>query len=287
MSFLKKIATLIVYSNVLIAFCASSLCYFSILFFKLNQYIPETIGFVFFSTIFTYAFHRKIDHLYYGNRELTEQDVWIKKNQLIYQWILISSFVGSFVFYNSLPKSTSFLIFPLLLISLLYVIKFKFGIRTSSLRSIPYLKPFVIAFVWGGIAALLPIVNNYGLTSLSHIEYHLFAISMGLFVFGQSIPFDIRDYRLDKSSNLKTLAHLLGNKRAKSVCFVSYLSSLSILFFISAEVNLILMALAIALLVSGIIIWNLSEKKSDLHFSLVHESSLAFPLICFNILALF
>lgn len=287
MRFLKNIANYVVYSNLLIAFCASSLCYFSILFFDLSDYIYETITFVFFSTLFTYAFHRKIDHLYYGNRELTKQDLWINQNNNTYNLILIVSFIGSFYCFTLLPKSTSYILFPLLLISLLYIIKFNFGINISGLRSIPFLKPFLIAFVWGGISSFLPIVNNLGMSAIFETKYHLFALSMGLFVFGQAIPFDIRDFKLDQSSKLKTIPHLIGNKHTKRLSYTAYIISLFLIYLVSIEINFLFIALILAFATSSLIIWKLSENKSDLHFSLIHESSLAFPLICLKILSFF
>lgn len=287
MRFLKNIADYIVYSNLLIALCASSLCYFSILFFNLSEYVYETIAFVFFSTLFTYVFHRKIDHLYYGNRELTKQDLWINKNNRIYGFILVTSFIGSFYHFTQLPKTTSYILFPLLLVSLLYIIKFNFGINISGLRSVPFLKPFLIAFVWGGISSFLPIVNNLGMSAVFEIKYHLFALAMGLFVFGQAIPFDIRDFKLDKSSKLKTIPHLIGNKHTKRLSYLTYILSLFLIYLISSQINFLFIALILAFAVSSIIIWKLSENKSDLHFSLIHESSLAFPLICLKILSFF
>ncbi|MCB0802726.1 MAG: hypothetical protein KDB74_06485 [Flavobacteriales bacterium] len=283
----KNIVNTLVYGNFVIALCASSLCYFTILFFSLELYLLETVLFVFFSTQFTYIFHRKVDHLYYGNRFLTPQDNWIKQHDRLYSWLLIMSFVGSFYFYYQLPKATIVILFPLILISLLYVIKLNFFGKSTSLRLIPFLKPFLIAFVWGGIASFLPLIINGGMEAFFELKYHIYAIAMGLFVFGQTIPFDIRDYEIDKKSNLKTLPHALGNGITKLISISAYGLALVFVYIVSKHIDYQLVALASAFIISMVIIWKLSSQKSDLHFSLLHESSLALPLICFKILAFF
>jgi 4-hydroxybenzoate polyprenyltransferase len=283
----KKFAQFLAYSNLLIAVCASSLCLFTFYFFDFNLFVVETISFVFFSTLFTYLFHRKFDHIYYGNREITIQDNWSLKNKKTIDFLLIIAFILSFIFYWKLPKSTTLLLFPLLLISLLYVIRINIFGHTSTLRGIPYLKPFLIAFVWGGIASFLPIIVNMGLGSIYSVNYHMYCLSMSLFVFGQAIPLDIRDSIIDKKSELKTIPHLFGITGTKKISGFCYLTSILILLFTFENRQLFFLATFLSFAFSFFIIIRLKINNNELQYSFIHESSLAFPLICLKILFLF
>jgi 4-hydroxybenzoate polyprenyltransferase len=283
----KNFAQFIAYSNLLIAFCASSLCLFTFLFFDFEQLVFETTCFVFFSTQFTYLFHRKVDHLYYGNRKITEQDKWAVRNFRSIEVFLIISFLFAFFFYWTLPKSITILLFPLLLISLFYIVRINLFGKLSNLRGIPFLKPFLIAFVWGGIASFLPIIINLGTESLLIANYHFYSLSMGLFVFGQAIPLDIRDSIIDKNANLKTIPHLFGMFGTKLTSAFCYSISSIILIGIYGNKHLFILSTAIAFFFSLFIIFKLKPNVNELQFSFIHESSLAFPLISLKILFLF
>ncbi len=283
---MSRFLNLLVYSNLLIASCSTSLSYIACSYFKVSE-TNNILGFVFFATLFVYSFHRKVDHLYYGNRKLTPQDKWIESKKRFYTFLILSSFSIAFYYYLGLPKSANILLFPLFIISILYVLQINIGLKLKTLRSIPYLKPFVIAFVWGGISSMLPVICQDGVSALLSLKVHLFALAMSFSVFGQAIPFDIRDIELDRSASLKTLPQLLGINNVKFLSFISYSFSVVSLWIISSEVNLLIVSFTIGLSSSAIIISKLNNKNPYLHYSLVLEGSLAFPFICFIILSHF
>lgn len=72
------------------------------------------------------------------------------------------------------------------------------------------LKIFLIAFVWSAITILLPIIQS-GLP-FDRIQVGLMLIERFLFVFAITIPFDVRDMKIDQQSGLKTIPILIGEK---------------------------------------------------------------------------
>ena len=107
----------------------------------------------------------------------------------------------------------------------LATIFYSFPFQKYSLRNIPYLKLFLIAFSWAGITVLLPLIQNFIIPR--DIDYIVF-IQRFLFVIFITVPFDIRDLDYD-ASKLKTLPQQLGVKKTKIV------STLLIILFVLLE----------------------------------------------------
>lgn len=85
--------------------------------------------------------------------------------------------------------------------------------RLSSLRTIGWIKPLVIGYVWAGIVTLYPLVGSKHLLSdgLEHIIVY-FGYNWMLFTVN-AILFDIKDQAVDKELSLKTIVIRLGVAR--------------------------------------------------------------------------
>ena len=98
--------------------------------------------------------------------------------------------------------------------SLFYVVPIsKKNDSPIALRSISFLKLFLIAFSWAGVTVLVPFINY-------NIELHskeiIIFIQRFLFLLAITIPFDIRDMDFD-NVNLKTLPQYIGIQKSKVV----------------------------------------------------------------------
>lgn len=123
--------------------------------------------------------------------------------------ISISFFLGIcfFIFQinpNNLAFWQWFAALNIVALSLFYVFPAK-----KSLRDTPFLKATIIALVWVFILFIFPLWNQAIKTQPNQIEIIAFA----LLFFGLTIPFDIRDYKKDKTA-LKTLPQLIGVRYA-------------------------------------------------------------------------
>jgi len=75
-------------------------------------------------------------------------------------------------------------------------------------RSIPFLKILLVAYVWASIGTILPALNYYNQPAFQHVLV-IFVIQF-LFIVVITLPFDIRDYLLDKHNHIKTIPGFFG-----------------------------------------------------------------------------
>ena len=134
------------------------------------------------------------------------------------------------------------------------------------LRDFNFIKIFLIAIVWATTTAWIP---TY-FCGLNTTIITLLSVERALFFIAITIPFDIRDERIDKQINVKTLVHSLGN--AKSVIFALFclLFSLAILVYLhtSNELHLYhLIGYGISYIITGMLIYFSKDKTSDYYFT--------------------
>jgi len=183
---------------------------------------------IFFATLIEYNLHRFITVT--TNKEALNSDKhkWIKENLKGFYLLVFLSVLG-FVCVIFLAKKDVLIAFaPIAAITVFYSLPIFGNKRTIfRLREIPYLKIFLIAFVWSFSTILLPIIQSDITFNNTHVIVML--LERFFFVFAITIPFDIRDIEADKQAGLKTIPLLLNEN--KSLVF-SYLS-LIIFFLIS------------------------------------------------------
>lgn len=278
---LKKAAYFIVYSNLFIAFCALALAVFSL---QMLQFKPDNhlLAFIFSSTLFAYNFQRRLSLLYEQNNLNSEQNQWIQRNKQLSNVITVLSLLACFYFLYHLPHDTILLIAPLALISLLYVLRIG---NKPALRNIPFLKGFVVAFVWGGSMVLLPTLYfETNFIALFTLKNQSLSIALALFVFGQSLPFDIRDMGYDEADQLKTIPAKMGIQKTIWICWLSFgLSAVIISYsyhfnFISP---LIFSTFLITLALTAGMVYLTKKQKHHLFYGLLLEGCLLLPMLLF------
>ena len=184
---MKSFVRFIVYSNIFVAFCVLGLSIGSEILLDTANY--KLSQFVFFATLFTYNFQRIVRLS--KTREHARKD-WLNKNKLaIFFIVVISAIMSAFRFFD-FKTNTQIII----VISGIISVSYPFG-----LREIPFSKIFIISLVWTVSTMLLLVLEN-NISFDSNITLHL--IGRFLFVLAITIPFDIRDIKFDKDTNLKT-----------------------------------------------------------------------------------
>ena len=172
-------------------------------------------GLVFFATLFLYAAHRIV-----GISELHEHFQverygvisTFKHHIRIYAAIGLIGAGYCFLFVNWNVQMA--LIIPGI-ISLAYVIPF-FG-KNKRLRDLDHIKIYLIALVWGWVTVTLPALEyqrnlNWNLA--------LMMLERTLFVFAITLPFDIRDLKVDAHSKVKTIPGILGVRKTRWLAFL-------------------------------------------------------------------
>ena len=186
--------------------------------------------FVFFATLFLYAIHRIVG--------LVKVKPFLEKYRysIIYHFrnhIKVYAFLGGLgalvcFFYLSFANQL-LLVIPAIL-SLGYVLPFVKG--DKRLRDFDYIKIFLVAIVWGVITVLMPLLERTTDLTLSHF---LILSERMFFIFAITLPFDIRDLKIDAHIDVKTIPSMIGIDKTKKLALLCL-----ILVIVFAGMNLYL-----------------------------------------------
>ena len=265
MNIVLRVIQFIVYSNILVAICAVCLSMSSQI--MIESYNNSINYFVFFSTLSAYNFQRIIR---LKKEEENHKLRWLfRYKKIIYFFIPLCVIMSLYFFINFNLKS-QISIFIASIISILY----PFG-----LRKIPVFKIIFISIVWTIITSLIFLFENN--ISINQ-EQLLHLISRFLFVFAITIPFDIRDMKID-DQKFKTIPILIGEKRSKLVAIYSIILVMVIylqLFYKNSLSINNLSSIIIILFITSLLILKSHHKKDELYFSLwIESTSIMFYLI--------
>ena len=259
---IKFFETYFIKSNIWVSICFTAL----LVFFQLGLYdiILSVWGIAFFGTLAIYNF----------SRIRSIQDLFLFQSEHKSQIILIFiGLIGTLI----CVVLRGFEIKTFLYLGVLGFVSFCYSLPFSGLglRTIPFLKLFLIAFVWAG--------SSIGLLLVVHDDlfaYKFLFISVFLFVVGITIPFDIRDSNSDERQ-LKTIPQVIGVNYAKTLSILSLVSS-SILFWLEfGEWNILVKSWMITILISIVFVIISSEKRNDFYYSFWIESCSLIPLVIY------
>lgn len=274
MNIFKKTVTFLLYSNLFVSLCVVALAIRTALVLDLNVDSSFFI-FIFFSTLFTYNFQRLTRFKY---KEYSSKNViWNKSNYNISKIICLISFLISFVFIFSLNQTSLYLLIPLFIVSFLYPLKL---FSKLSLREIPFLKIFLISIVWTLTTTLLVVIE-----SNSSLSFKLMPLLLDrfLFVLAITIPFDIRDLKLDKS-DIQTIPMVFGVNGAKNIAFVCLFLSAILVFsqyyFLDIDYRF-LYSYFFTCSLSALLVWHSETSNKDFYFAFFVEGLSLFLLISY------
>lgn len=98
---------------------------------------------------------------------------------------------------------------------------FRIGGRVGGLRQVPGLKLFHIAIVWSLSSVGLPVIELWASgVAVDWFVAGYLAVLKILFLMICCLPFDIRDMQQDSYYHLKTIPHLIGERRSKNLCYL-------------------------------------------------------------------
>jgi len=251
--------------NFLIAVTASlaSLSSYVVYHHQLNLILGTE---VLFATFFTYTLQRFI-----GENSLNPEIPAWKLGLLIFSGIAIVVLA----FFLSIAQVVLLALAGLL--SFLYSFPaIPYRNSRKSLRQIPYLKIWVIVAVWILVICLVP------LSELSAFETGdllaskvVFVVQQGALIFALTIPFDIRDMKVDERDQ-KTIPMIIGVQRAiklaKSVLWLSFFATGMNFLLGFFDLEVVFIQLFITLL--GLKLLGISERVQKSEFYLVRIDGL-------------
>ena len=199
---------------------------------------------VFLGTMCAYNFHQFITILTHKKNLDSEEQGWVRKNEKWFNTLVLASVVGFLVAVFMAKREVIIGLVPMAVITLFYSVPV---FRTYRFRDIPYLKIFLIAFVWAATTVIVPIAQSGYLVST--FQTSLLIAERFLFVFAATIPFDIRDMETDKQEGLKTIPSWLGEQMSHTISYVAVIAFIIVSLFHFRQS----FSLALPLFLSGLI----------------------------------
>lgn len=266
---MKKALEFIVYANVWVATAVASLTALSMLLF--GEYHWNVITFTFFGTLLMYAYARWFVSPAREDEVTSKLTDWKSDNKLYYLLSGLIGAIGSMWYVFTLSKNGLIIIIICAGVSALYPIQF-LQKGQLALRNVAGLKLFVISAVWSIVTVILPAVE---LGKPLSFELVLFTFQRFLFVMAITIPFDIRDLRIDHP-DINTLPYRIGVKASRNLSRLALLfaEASAVLLFFTNHISLpVLIAQLIVYELTSFLIHQSTPKKPDLYFSFVIEGA--------------
>ncbi len=230
------------------------------------------LALVFVATVFLYSLHRVVG-LQQLEEELGERHNWAKKHRLLSRGIPLVAAMAGFTIAAWAPLSAVLLLLPAGGVAMGYSIPFIPGKdRWLRLRDLPGAKVFLIAAVIAYVTVFVPLIGSGENWIAIFQNMGPWWMHRFLYIIAITIPFDIRDFDLDRTTGLKTFPTVLGIGGARIAALVALigfsLQSWDLVeglpwwpFSITAVVLLPLILLA-------------HPKKSEFYFSLLLEGTI-------------
>jgi hypothetical protein len=257
----SRFIDLLLFSNLFISIGAALLIYetYWLLGIKPDMLYPA-IGF--FSTLFIYNLDRLIVLKSIKGID-SARHKWIVKYSALLIGLSVLALLFLLVSIFFLPLRIIIFLAHLGIISSAYSVPF--FIKGLTLRSIKGLKIFLIVYVWAASTVIMPAAAA-GL-SIFQKDVILFFAERALFIFIITLPFDIRDFRSDKSSNVLTIPGYIGIKATKRLIIASTFAFILINLFHYPLSNGIFWAKLISITSSAWIAWKAREDHHEYYFT--------------------
>lgn len=261
MRWIRQIIPFLIKSNLYIAFCAVAFVSTGAKLLGTEPLTLHQAALIFSSTFLTYNLTIFLVNVIDKRKPGTPGKMgwFLKHRYVLYPLLGLNLIVLIGVFpYHSGPQSLFFL--HLGVISILYNVPDRLA-NTSyrSIRSIPLLKVFLIAYVWAAIGVFYP-----GLLSgrADDEVYTLFFLFFS-FIIAITLPFDIRDYAPDQNRSLLTVPGVMGIGPTKWLAMLSmlvYCTGLALYYSLWLQAILLM-------LISLPLIWFSSQEKKDWYYT--------------------
>ena len=240
----------------------------------LNSFNFEILFLLFFATFISYNFQRIVFHIKFNKSQLSS---WYNSCKKVIYFLLGFSLLMFVYFFLKLKLRTQLIVFFISLISFLY----PFGLRT-----IPFLKIFLISFSWSiSTVSLIYFENNL----LIDCGFYLEILSRCFFIIGITIPFDIRDLQYD-NKRLKTIPIVFGVSHSRNIALLFLALYILITFYLHfyIQFNLnYLLASFFCFIYSFYLVNKANVKKGSFYYSFWLESCSVSLLIFLIITSLF
>ena len=228
---LKDAVNLLIYGGLFIGLCAACI---TALTFELSGQAFENLQYIFLvgaATAALYSIHRIIGLQKTAHLVTTERFAIIRKYQFdirVYSvfWVLLSAWFA--IPFLSIPFILWLI--PGGIIAFAYVIPILPGGRR--IRDLGWGKILMISWSWSWLTAVIPL-GFIAPSSIQMIFIH--GLERMFFIMILAIPFEIRDFKIDRSLGLITMPAKLGSKRTFRLVWLLVVLTMMLSFIASSH----------------------------------------------------
>ena len=244
MELLKRFIDLILYSNFCIAACAVTMTLQTQFLLQGSFELTSPIVIlVFCATLVIYALHRLVGM--FKVQDFIEEGRYFIINKFkshIWIYAILGMLVGAYYFFQVSRMVQIVLVLPAFF-SLGYVLPVFGKGKKLRLRDFSGLKIFLVAFVWAYVTVLLPALEE----GIWNSQVFWMFIERSLFVFAITLPFDIRDLKVDGHNEVQTIPSWIGiPKTIQLAAFLLFLFLIITFFSYSIPVFIAMLISAIS-----------------------------------------
>ena len=257
-----------VYSNVWIALGAGMATFQTTLLLGQKSWLLSV--FVALSTFFIYNFQRVLKLNMPDGHYIPGRNNWLIRNQkFIVVLTALSGIIMLGIGTQLLVRDWILMAIPAV-VSMWYAAQLRIGsIQIEPLRHVPQLKLYLIGITWAVSLVALPFIHYYGWNVIGEFRFILMFAECFAFVVAITIPFDIRDSKMDPA-HFKTLPQKIGGTRAKIVG-VGWLLSSSIsafgMLYIEAYTFWYALGMVLVNALAALLILKTTDEKSEMYYT--------------------
>ncbi|WP_205503552.1 hypothetical protein [Rufibacter psychrotolerans] len=284
MRVLQNILNFILYSNVFISLCAALLVWETYLL----SGIPVSIrlgGIVFFATLFVYNADSLVPYKFNQEVAHSPRTAWIQKYRLELIFMCVASALCVlYLYWTALFDLSFWFLLHLVVVAGLYsVAVVPEGERYIPLRDIPFLKVFLIAYVWAAVTVQLPLMEVD--RDLFASENLILFLRRFLFIFSLTLVFDIRDVYKDKLTQTTTFPTKWGVPTTKKLALFTLF--LYALLLPAGTEPLVRVALGLAGVGAALVVWYAHEYRSQYYFLILADGMMLVQFLLVWLLSLY
>lgn len=275
------------YSSLHIAICAMAITAYTYFILPLRIVDHSYVAFVGAATLLLYSLHRIIGikkSSSYANQGRFAIIVRYKSHLIFYS---IASSLYCIHAYVNFDWNRKLLLFIPAVLSLGYSLPIFWG--GKRLRDFHWIKIFLIAICWAVITCTIPYCESMLTLCDSPLNCSaliLLTIERAIFIFAITIPFDIRDREVDKSTEVNTLATRYSDITLVKIARVALLSTsivACILYLLGTYSELTLPPLLITYLITAYLIRLSNERRSDYFYTGIMDGTMLLPTIIISL----
>ncbi|MCR5887787.1 hypothetical protein LRS06_08350 [Hymenobacter sp. J193] len=264
----------LLYSSVLVAAAAASLTASTYLFWQ--RPLPPRLGlFVFAATLFLYNLDSILPYKYAQPTLLSARKRWmLAHRRVLLALALLSLACAGWLFVVELSWHLLAFLGHLAAVSVFYSLPIvHWRQRWHSLREVPLLKGFLIAYVWAAVSVWLPALH-LGKLLADPVVLVLFGRCF-LFILALTFVFDIRDYTKDHLSGTRTFPGVFGIRAAQGLALLTLLGAA--LLVPPGLAGAPLGVFTLPLVLAALVVIFARETRSDYYYALLADAVMLGP----------